>query len=187
MTSIIIVVLVCIIIALIALVFILLKNKTKDTSLEDKKAYVNSLKSKKTILDKIKTLDLPKEIENLPNKQIIDISRKIYRIYESLDYKNITKDYYNNSWHTWQLSFFLCLYKKDLELFVSQKEKVFKNDILRLKEEELKLEVNKIIEKYKKEVNPTLGKDILSRNKIWSGEEVSVLMYFLSIYKNEKK
>lgn len=177
--------LILIVLLLGVLLFILLKNRKSET-VEDKYEYVKSLKEQKQVLDKIKMLDLPKTIENLPNNQLMDISRKIYRVYETLDYKNQTKDYYANSWHSWQFSVFLALYKKDLDLFIPNKESVFKLDILLLDEVSLKDLINKIVFKYKKEVNTSLEKDILCRNKIWSGEEISILMYFLSKYKDVK-
>lgn len=174
-------------ILLAVLIFVLLKKKVSkiDDIDYDKKEYVNSLKSRGN-LSSITLLALPVEVESLSNIQVRDISRKILRIYESLDYKNNNDEYIKDSWHSWQVSILLSLYKRDMELFIPNQANIFKDEIVDQSESSLKELISKILNKYKNEVKINLNKEILSKNRIWNGEEVSIILYFLSKYKNFK-
>lgn len=175
-------------ILLFVLIAILLKKRNKSSEKEenfDKEEYVKSLVSQRGLVN-ITILTLPNEVEALSNNQVRDISRKILRIFESLEYKKNSVEYAKNSWHSWQVSILLSLYKREMELFIPNKKDVFKDDILDQSESSLKDVMGKILTKYKREVKIHLNKEILSKNRIWSGEEVSLILYFLSKYKNFK-
>lgn len=163
------------------------KEKVEDEEEFDRNEFLEKLKNKRDTYSNIFTMDLPRELEYLSTKDIREISRKIFWVYEKLDYKNSGKDYYEDSWHSWQFSVFLVLYKKELDFFIADEEKIFKDEILFLNEKSLKELVNKILLKYKKMVNVKAGKDVLSQHKIWSGQEISVIMYFLTKYKEFDK
>jgi len=184
LNEIIVVLLSLIVILLLILTITLLKNRKKesDDSLESKEELVNSLKNASNSYN-IRVFSLPEEIEKLSNKQIRDITKKIFRVFEALDYKNSNHDYNSNTWHSWQVGLLLAMYKRDLELFIPNKEHLFKDEVIDQSESSLRDLMNKVLIKYKSEVKVTLGKERLSKNLIWSGQEVSIILYFLSRYK----
>ncbi len=174
-----------IVVLLIVLIVVLLKKKNKKVEEDfDKEAFILSLKNQQK--STITVLTLPLEVESLSNNQIRDISRKILRIFESLDYRNNAVEYAKTSWHSWQVSILMSLYKREMELFIPNKSEIFKDDIIEQSESSLKQLMSKLILKYKKEVKIQLNKEILSKNRIWTGEEVAILLYFLSRYKEFK-
>lgn len=150
----------------------------------DKEEFVKSIKKQQKT--NITVLTLPIEIENLSNNQVRDISRKILRIFESLEYKKNAVEYAKFSWHSWQVSILMSLYKREIELFIPNKSDVFRDDIVEQSESSLKELMSKLVSKYKKEVKIQLNKEILSKNRIWSGEEVAIILCFLSRYKEFK-
>lgn len=80
----------------------------------------------------------------------------------------------------------MSLYKREIELFIPNKSDVFRDDIVEQSESSLKELMSKLVSKYKKEVKIQLNKEILSKNRIWSGEEVAIILCFLSRYKEFK-
>lgn len=174
-----------IVVLLIVLIVVLLKKRGK--SIEDnfdKEEFIRSIKEQQKA--SITILTLPLEIENLSNNQVRDISRKILRIFESLEYKKNVVEYAKFSWHSWQVSILMSLYKRDMELFIPNKGDIFKDDIVEQSESSLKELMSKLVSKYKKEVKIQLNKEVLSKNRIWSGEEVAIILCFLSRYKEFK-
>lgn len=174
-----------IVVLLIVLIVVLIKNKSKKDELENNKEKDINY-SKNRYMTNITLLTLPLEIESLSNSQVRDISRKVLRIFESLEYKKNSSEYVQNSWHSWQVSILLSLYKRDMELFIPNQENVFRDEIVDQSESSLKEVMGKLLNKYKKEVKTNLNKEILSKNRIWNGEEVSIILCFLSKYKNFK-
>lgn len=77
-----------IVVLLIVLIVVLLKKKSKNSGKNfNKEEFVQSIKEQQKV--SITVLTLPLEIENLSNNQVRDISRKILRIFESLEYKKM--------------------------------------------------------------------------------------------------
>lgn len=174
-----------IVVLLIVLLIVLIKKKNKKVEEDfDKEEFVSVLKNEQKT--NITVLTLPLEIESLSNNQVRDISRKILRIFESLDYKKDSVEYAKFSWHSWQVSILMSLYKREMELFIPNKGDVFRDDIVEQSESSLKSLMLKLISKYKKEVKIQLNKEVLSKNRIWSGEEVAIILCFLSRYKEFK-
>ena len=174
-----------IVVLLIVLIVVVLKRNNKKVDEDfDKEAYILSLKNQQN--STITSLTLPMEVESLSNNQIRDISRKILRIFESLEYKRNALEYAKTSWHSWQVSILMSLYKREMELFIPNKSEIFKDDVIEQSESSLKQLMSQLILKYKKDVKTQLNKEILSKNRIWSGEEVAIILYFLSRYKEIK-
>ena len=172
-------------ILLVVLIAVLIKRKDKvEDEDEDKEEYIRNLKEGNFKNIKINVLTLPLEIDALSKNEVRDISRKILRIFESLEYKKNYNEYEKKSWHTWQVSMLLSLYKRDMELFIPNPQSIFRDEIIEQSKSSLDELVKKILTRYKKEVKVHLSKETLSKNRIWSGEEVSILMYYLSRYKN---
>ena len=173
---------------LIVLLVVLVKNKkdSKENELKDKEEFVNLLKEERFSNINITAITLPLEIESLSDTQLRDITRKILRIFESLDYKKNSNEYKSRSWHSWQVSMLLCLYKRDMELFIPNLEATFRDEIIDQSESTLDELVKNILNRYRREVKVHLSKETLSKNRIWSGKEVSILMCFLSKYKKIK-
>jgi predicted Holliday junction resolvase-like endonuclease len=143
---------------------------------EDTKKYIN-----------IRLISLPPSFESLSNNTLRERSKELFEIFKLLDYKNKYEEYEKKSWHSWQISYLVAMYKRDLELFLPTCNDVFHEEILNDSLENLQISLKQIIEKYKKEVRVDKSKDILSKHLIWEGKEVERLMYYLYKYKNSSK
>ncbi|WP_419764209.1 MAG: hypothetical protein ACNI28_10545 [Arcobacter sp.] len=130
---------------------------------------------------------LPNALNSLSNNSIREAAKEIYDVYKILDYKNDEKEYKRDSWHSWQVSFLVTMYKRELELFIPDCKDVFYKEILTLSPESLRISTKKIIKKYQDKVDVEKTKDVLSKHLIWNAQEVATLMYFLSKYENASK
>tara|TARA_R110002050_G_scaffold4836_4_gene22863 strand:+ start:228 stop:782 length:555 start_codon:yes stop_codon:yes gene_type:complete len=143
---------------------------------EDTKKYINT-----------RLITLPSSLESLSNNTLREESKELFEIFKLLDYKNKHEEYEKKSWHSWQMSFLVAMYKRDLELFLPTCNDVFHEEILKDSLENLQISLKQIMAKYKKEVRVDKSKDILSKHLIWEGKEVERLMYYLYKYKNTSK
>lgn len=162
---------------LILLIFINKKinGKNRDSA--------SNKEEKKNILD-IRFANLPSALDSLSNDSIREEAKEIYNVYKILNYKNDDEEYQRNSWHTWQVSFLMAMYKRDLELFIPDSKEVFHKDIFSENLESLRASMKKFLKKYNSEVNVNNTKDILSKHLIWNAQEVATMMFFLYKYKN---
>ncbi|WP_428023569.1 hypothetical protein [Arcobacter sp.] len=135
----------------------------------------------------IRLIELPSAIESLNNNRLRENSKELFDVYKILDYKNDEKEYQNNSWHSWQVSFLVAMYKRDLELFLPDIEEVFHREIINESLENLEAEMKKFIKKYQAEVKIDKTKDALCKDLIWNAQEVATMMCYLSRYKNTTK
>lgn len=171
--------LILIMIFLLTLFLLKIKNIKKGLGSyhkEDTKKYIN-----------IRLINLPPSFESLSNNTLREESKELFEIFKLLDYKNKYEEYEKKSWHSWQISFLIAMYKRDLELFLPTCNDVFHEEILNDSLENLQISLKQIIEKYKKEVQKDKSKDFLCKHLIWEGKEVERLMYYLYKYKNTSK
>jgi len=137
----------------------------------------------KNILD-IKLISLPNEIESLSDDSIQEEAKNIYNVYRVLDYKNDENEYEKNTWHSWQVSFLIAMYKRDLELYIPDSKDVFHKDIFCENLETLRASMKKYLKKYQVEVDVDNTKELLTKDLIWNAQEVATMMCFLYKYKN---
>ena len=107
--SILLVILVIVILLLVLAFYLIKMNKSK-------KDFIYIEDNKKNIFD-MRLINIPHNIEVLTNNSLREISKEIYKFFEILDYRNNDEEYHKNSWHSWQVSFLVAMYKRDLELF----------------------------------------------------------------------
>lgn len=171
-------VLLCILLFLLLFLYKINKKKKVVASTSDAKK-VNPLDLKLPLL--------PNTLNSLSNNSIREVAKEIFDVYKILDYKNDEEEYKRNSWHSWQVSFLIAMYKRELELFLPDCKDVFHREIITQSPESLDISTKKIIKKYQAEVNVEKTKDVLSKHLIWNAEEVATIMYYLSKYENASK
>ncbi len=179
LTFLLIVFLILIVVFLISLFFYktkVIKRVIGSYHKEDTKKYINT-----------RLITLPSSFDSLSNNTLREESKELFEIFKFLDYKNKHEEYEKKSWHSWQISFLVAMYKRDLELFLPTCHDVFHEEVLKDSLENLQISLKQIIEKYKREVQVNKSKDALSKHLIWEGKEVERLMYYLYKYKNTRK
>lgn len=178
------IVLIAIIIVILISVLIIFLNK-KETTI---KKTTNTKSMENIPLPTIIGLDLPPKIEKLSKSELHDIVRKVYEAFKIFDYKKMSSfEYEKKEWHSWQISLLLMLYKKDEDLFIPNQSVIFHDSLLNSNQNNIKSLMNSILKKYDNYVEIESTKDMLCKNHIWSNRDVSVILYFLSNYKNYKK
>lgn len=170
--------LVFLIVVLVVLLFDISK-KTKVVKIQ-KASYSNKYEN-------INIINLPEALDQIPFNQRFEVPKKILKSYIALNYQKNKSTYNDNTWHSWQISILINVYKKNFDLFIPNPEDIFGDDVLALSDNMLKNLVNNIFVKYKKEVFISSSKDSLSKDLRWSGKEISLLLYFLSRYKEFSK
>jgi len=153
----------------------------------NKKVVSSTTEEKKKKAFDLKLPLLPNALNSLSNNSIREVAKEIYSVYKILDYKNDEKEYKRDSWHSWQVSFLVTMYKRELELFIPDCKDVFHKEILTQSPENLRIATKKIIKKYQDKVDIEKSKELLSKHLIWNAQEVATLMYYLSKYENSNK
>lgn len=170
------------------LLFILLVLLLLLYKINRKKKVVNSTQSKENELPlNLKLPLVPAALDSLSNNSIREASKEIYEVYKILDYKNDEEEYKRDSWHSWQVSFLISMYKRELELFLPDCKDIFHKEVLSQSLEDLNVSMKKIVNKYQDKVNIEKTKDALSKHLIWNAQEVATMMYYLSKYENASK
>ena len=134
----------------------------------------------------IYAFDFPRSMEKLSHDDLYNATHAIFRVFKSVDYKNYDHRNFEKDWHSWQMGLLLMLYKRDEEFFIPKPETVFREDVLELDIVYLKKRVHDILVRYRDEVNIKSDRNHLSEDKRWSGQDISIIFYFLSQYKNIK-
>lgn len=136
----------------------------------------------------IQALELPKGIESLTHEEEYAASKSIYKVFKAINYTNMEKDFLLQEWHSWQVSILIYKYKRYEEFFIYDEKEIFRKEVLELSDETLKKRMNEILLKFKDKVNVKTGtRDTLSEDIRWSAREVSIILYFLSKYKEFPK
>lgn len=167
------------VITLIILIVFLTKDKNKKAV-----SYTHDQNTKSYDKTSIVAIKLPSGILKIPKIEIqTTIPKKIFQVYETLDYKKNLTEFNKEQWHTWQMSLLLRVYQLNLDFFIPKPKEVFPEDILSMSDKALKEYVDKIVSKYDIEVESFRSKDDLCNDVRWKGIEVGILFYFLSKYK----
>lgn len=178
-TNVIILGIVVLLILLLLILLILLINLQKNNAKSSAPSKENA-----TLIN-ITALSLPKGIEKIPAKELSSgIPIKIFRVFESLDYKKNIREFNKAQWHSWQVGILLSMYKQQMDFHIGQPSNVFPKEIVAIDDKGLRQIVNDIMVKYRRDVAIKRSKDFLCKDTIWSGREVAVLFYFLSKYKS---
>ena len=82
-------------------------------------------------------------------------------------------------WHTWQFSILLKFLKENKEFILPYDMNIFHSVILNFSKEDINKELQKIFTKYNNNVDITKNRDHLSKDTIWSGMDVSVILYMI--------
>ncbi len=132
----------------------------------------------------IHIFELPPGVEKIPRQEMFGALRSIFKVFKSLDYKksNIA-DFSKQQWHSWQVGILFRFYKMEHEFPIDHPEDIFPEDILTLKDKDLRFLLNDIMVRYKRDVELDRTRDSLSRDIRWSGRDIAIIFYFLSRYK----
>ncbi len=132
----------------------------------------------------IHAFDLPPGVEKIPRQEMFSALRSIFKVFKSLDYKKTNlQDFSKSQWHSWQVGILLRFYKMDHEFPIDNLEEVFSEDIINLKDKDLRFLLNDIMVRYKRDVEIDRTRDFLSRDVRWTGRDIAIIFYFLSRYK----
>jgi hypothetical protein len=160
------------IVFLLVILFYLLSMNKKVTKSSTK----DLPKSNKKKLE-LNSILFPKNIENMPLGILSKATRAIFDSYKSLNYVNkLPSSLDKIEWHTWQLSILLVYLKNKNNLNVAN-HNIFHNLILSLSEEQLELEMQRILKKYFEHVDIKNSRDTLSKDVIWTVRDVSIILY----------
>ena len=150
----------------------------------DSKRSDSSLDLDKYKID-LKLVKLPEEVVMLTNKVVLEEGKSIYSTFRAIDYKINRKRYNDNEWNSWEISLLLDMYNRNLDFNFSDVNEVLSNDVLTISMEDLSTTVKGLVRKYETNVNMENGKLLLQRQKIWSGKEVSIILYYLNKFKKK--
>ena len=150
----------------------------------DSKRSDSSLDLDKYKID-LKLVKLPEEVVMLTNKVVLEEGKSIYSTFRAIDYKINRKRYNDNEWNSWEVSLLLDMYNRNLDFNFSDINEVLSNDVLTISMEDLSTAVKGLVRKYETNVNMENGKLLLQRQKIWSGKEVSIILYYLNKFKKK--
>lgn len=153
------------------------KNQKKVKQFNHQLEYVN-----------IHAFDLPNGIEKLTKIEESMASKSIFKVFKAVDYLDINKSFLSKEWHSWQIGILLYKYKIGEELYIYDRDTYFRKEITSLGDANLKKNMNDILLKYREEVNIRTGnRESLSDDVRWNGREISIIIYFLSKYKEFPK
>lgn len=144
----------------------------------------------KSLGERIDNLQLPYNIESMPQHELYKATRIVLDSFKAIDYRNNKKaSLQNKEWHTWQVSLLIALIKKGESIPIQKPREVFSQIILESKKSDVVSQLNRIVEKYNNNVNISKNRDELSREHIWTGEDVSLIfLYMINVedFKNQK-
>lgn len=147
---------------------------------EDKKKTSSSVKHNNRVNTSIKLSDLkfPSKIEEINSYSLFQASKIIIDSYKAMEYFKKTPNSLDKmEWHTWQLSILLKFLKENKEFILPYDMNIFHSVILNFSKEDIDKELQKIFTRYNNNVDITKNRDHLSKNTIWTGMDVSVILY----------
>ncbi|QKF66437.1 hypothetical protein AVENP_0878 [Arcobacter venerupis] len=163
---------------IIMIIFLLLKDTSSKT--DNSKKY-NSVVEVVNLND----LTFPKKIGEMDNTSLSKACKFVFDSYKAIDYKNKSANSMDKQeWHTWQVSMLLAFLKVYPAFFIPFDKNLFHNVILNLSDSQVENEMRKIFRKYKYNTNIEKNRDELSKDIMWSGREVSMILY--SIMSNKR-
>ena len=111
--------------------------------------------------------------------------KSIFDSYKAVDYVNKSGHSLDKmEWHTWQISILLAFLRVYQEFVIPYEKNIFHEIILNFNNSQIEMEMQKILKKYNDMVNIEKTRDDLSKDVIWTGKEVSIILY--SIMNNKK-
>lgn len=156
-------------ILIITLVFMLLKNENSKPI----KKYDNQIKN-----ISFSSIKFPKKIEMMNYSSLSNACKVVFDSYKALAYMNKSANALDKiEWHTWQVSLILSFLKLYDKLFIPYDKDLFHEVILRLSDEQIENEMQKIFRKYINNTNIDKNRDELSKDIIWTAREVSIILY----------
>ena len=156
----------------IIVIFLLIGDKKTQSSVNHE---VNSNSALK-----LSDLKFPTKIEEINGYSLFQASKIIVDSYNAMEYRKKTPNSLDKiEWHTWQFSILLKFLKENKEFILPYDINLFHTVILNLSKEEMNKELQKIFTKYINNVDVTKNRDELSKNIIWSGIDVSIILYMI--------
>lgn len=171
------------ILLIVVLIVLISTLSKKPTSKKRTPSYKRSMNEPLRLIS-IHGIELPKQVESISKREIPSIVSKIQRVYEKLDYKTNIQEFTKLQWHTWQVSMLFKMYKTGQSTFISNPDDIFPVELAKKSDKDLRQIMNDIMIKYKRDVETHRNRDFLSRDIIWSGRDVAIILYFLSRYQN---
>jgi hypothetical protein len=160
-----------IVLLIIVIIFLLLKETKPKT---------NNLEKYNTVVEIVTLNDLtfPKKIAEMNYAALSNTCKFIFDSYKALDYKNKSPNSLDKiEWHTWQVSMLLAFLKIYQDFFLPHDKNLFHNVFLELNDKQIENEMKKIFKKYKYNANINKNRDELSKDIMWTGREVSIILY----------
>ena len=148
----------------------------------DKKKPQSTVKHNSNINSSIKLSDLkfPSKIEEINTYSLFQATKIIIDSYNAMEYLKKTPNSMDKmEWHTWQFSILLKFLKENKEFILPYDMNIFHSVILNFSKEDINKELQKIFTKYNNNVDITKNRDHLSKDTIWSGMDVSVILYMI--------
>lgn len=177
-----------VVVLLVVLLIYLISNLGQNKPIKKKKkSYSSSTSNEPLRLILIHGVELPKQVESIAKSGIPSIVSQIQRVYENLDYKINIQEFTKPQWHTWQVSMLLKMYKSGLSIHITNPQALFPADLYNKSDRDLRQIMNDIMTKYKRDVETHRNRDFLSRDIIWTGRDVGIMLYFLSKYQTFKQ
>ena len=164
---------VLIVLLIIIVVILLLTSDKKIQSNVNHDIKTNSL-------IKLSDLKFPLKIEEIKGYSLFQASKIIIDSYNAMEYlKKSPNSLDKIEWHTWQFSILLKFLKENKEFKSPYDKSLFHNVILNFSKEDINKELQKIFTRYINNVDITKNRDDLSKNIIWSGMDVSIILYMI--------
>jgi hypothetical protein len=124
-------------------------------------------------------------LKNITIKTIKDFIKDEISIYRSLDYKNRDIKYFKEKiYHSYQIGIMLRFIQLDI-VFISTKENIFPEFVLKYSFDQLYEEVVQIANRYHNEVAKDYLDTTLMKEFVWTPFDATILLYYLTIYHNE--
>jgi hypothetical protein len=163
---------------IIIIIFLLLKDTTSNKT--------NNFKKNNSVeVITLRDLNFPKKIEVMDYTSLSNACKFIFDSYKAIDYKNKSANSLDKiEWHTWQVSMLIAFLKVYPAYFIPYNKELFHNVILNLSDSQIENDMKKIFRKYKYNINIEKNRDELSKDIMWTGREVSIILY--SIMSNKR-
>ena len=173
-------------ILIIIVLFLLFSKKDNKSQLKNQKMsqLSNSLsKSSKKNID-FSFIKIPRKISEIEALLLQKDCKNLFDNFKALAYNKKDKlDLSLVEWNNWEVFMLLALLKVHKDIFIPNPQEVFIPSIVSLSILELNKEMNKIFQKSNK-IDINLTNDVLRNQINWSVREVSIIFYYLSIYKS---
>ena len=173
---------VCTVLLLVFLTMFLVPKKANNKNIR-KMANKNFHETVSKSVD-VSFLKIPKRIREMEPSLLYKDCKNLFDNFRVLKYNKKEKaDLYLIEWNNWEVFMLIGLIKINKDMFISNPEEVLHPSISQLSKSELFREMNRIFLKYNK-IDKDFTYDILRSQINWSAREVSVIFYYLSVYKN---